>query len=45
MGLPLLGSPLVMSDPSVATYDLLKLAHIVGRWVEMRDVAKLRDEP
>jgi hypothetical protein len=33
VGLPLLGSPLVISDPSVATYDLLMLAHIIGRWV------------
>jgi len=34
VGLPPLGSPLVISDPSVATYDLLTLAHIIGRWVE-----------
>ena len=37
VGLPLLRSPLVISDPSVATYDLLTLAHILGRWVEMCD--------
>ena len=42
VGLPLLGSPLVISDPSVATYDLLMLAHIIGRWVETCDMAKLR---
>ena len=34
MGLPLLGSPLDISDPSVATYDLLTLAYIIGRCVE-----------
>ena len=34
VGLPLLGSPLVISDPSVATYDLLRLAYIAGRCVE-----------
>jgi len=32
-GPPLLGSPLVISDPSVATYDLLRLAHIARRCV------------
>jgi hypothetical protein len=28
------GSPLVISDPSVAAYDLLRLAHIAGRCVK-----------
>jgi len=36
MGLPLLGSPLVISGPSATLYDLLMLAHIAGRCVEPR---------
>ena len=33
MGLPLLGSSLIISDPSVAAYDFLRLAHIAERCV------------
>jgi len=42
MSLPLLGPPLVISDPSVANYDLLRLAHITGRCMESCDMARFR---
>ena len=45
MGLPLLGSPLVISGPSATTYDLLTLAHIAGRHVEPHVTWQSSDKP
>jgi hypothetical protein len=45
MGLPLLGSPLVISGPSATTYDLLTLAHIAGSRVEPCVMWRSSDEP